>query len=155
MDVSLRSRVLPFVTHQDVPHHPDQLQDHEAGEEGHQVLLFDHAGAGHVGQHHRSPDQQQISPILSAEELRVLFRVVPRQTFFGDVLLVVLGAGRRRGAVAILVQAHNIQCAVLHHGGGWREITAPRLRVKAARAISAFEEGQVRNLLLQGGDSGA
>lgn len=77
MDISLGPCVLPFVTHQDVPHHPDQLEDHEAGEEGQQMFLFNNAGAGNIGQHHGEPDQQQIGPILTAEEFCVLLWIVP------------------------------------------------------------------------------
>lgn len=118
MDILLCPRVFLPVPHQDVPHHPDQLEEHEAGDEGQQVFLLDGGAVVSDGQHQRRSDQQHVGAILAAEELCALPRVVPGQTLlqFGENLLVVFGAGRRRGAVAVLVQAHDIQAAVLHHG---------------------------------------
>lgn len=54
--------------------------------------------------------------------------------------------------MTVLVQTHNIQAAVFHHGGRHVEKSQRGVESKP-RAISAFEGGQVRNLLLQGGDS--
>lgn len=121
--VLLRPRVLLPLPRQDVPHHPDQLEQHEAGDEGQQVFLLDGGAVVRNGQHERRSDQQHVGAVLAAEELGVLPRIVPGQALLqlGENLLVVLGAGRRRRrAVAVLVQTHDIQAAVLHHGGGVR-----------------------------------
>lgn len=123
MRVLLRPRILLPPARHDVPHHPDELQQHEAGDEGQQVFLLDGGAVVRDGQHQRRADQQHVGAVLAAEELGVLARVVPRQAVLelGEHLLVVLGAGRRRRrAVAVLVQTHDIQAAVLHHGDGVR-----------------------------------
>lgn len=77
MDISLSPRVLPSVSHQDVPHHPNQLEDHETGDKGQQVLFLDRGAMVRDGQHQRRTDKQQIGPVLPAEDLCVLPRVVP------------------------------------------------------------------------------
>lgn len=70
------------VPYQDVPHHPEQLEDHEAGSEGPQILFFNGGVLVCDGKHQRRPDQQQIGPVLPAQELRVLLRIVFGQTDF-------------------------------------------------------------------------
>lgn len=77
MDIFLGPRVLLSVPHQDVPQHPDQLEDHEAGDEGQQVLFLDRRAMVRNSQHQRSPDQQHIGPVLAAEDLCVLPRIFP------------------------------------------------------------------------------
>lgn len=123
MHVLLRPRVPLPLPSQDVPHHPDELEQHETGDEGQQVFLLDGGTVVRDGQHQRRSNQQHVGAVLAAEELGVLPRVVPGQALLqlGENLLVVFGAGRRRRrAVAILVQTHDIQAAVLHHGDGVR-----------------------------------
>lgn len=94
--VLLRPRVLLPLPCQDVPHHPDELQQHDAGDEGQQVFLLDGGAVVRDGQHQRCANQQHVGAVLAAEELGVLPRVVPGQAVLqlGENLLVVLGAGR-------------------------------------------------------------
>lgn len=82
MDVLLSSCILVSAPHQHVPQHPDELEDHEAGEEGQQVVFLDRWAVVGQGEHERRSNQQQVGPVLSTQELRVLPRVI-----FGQVQL--------------------------------------------------------------------
>lgn len=98
VDISLSPCVLPSVPHQDVPHHPKELDDYEAGDKREQVLFLDSGPMVRDGQHQRRPDQEHVGAVLTADDLRVLLRVVPGQVAlqFGEDLLVLFGA-RGRG----------------------------------------------------------
>lgn len=117
VDVSVSARVLPPLPHQDVPHHPKELDDDEAGDEREQVLFLDRGSVVGDGQHQRRPDEEHVGAVLAAQDLRVLPRVVPGQVALqlGEDLLVVLGARGRGRAVTVLAQAHDVQAVVLHH----------------------------------------
>lgn len=95
IDVPLGPCVVLIVSHQDVPQHPDQLEQHEGGDKSQQVLFLHGGVVVRDGQHQRQSDQQQVGPVLTAEELRVLLRVVPGQAElqFTENLLLLLGAG--------------------------------------------------------------
>lgn len=97
VDVSLSPRVLPSVPHQDVPHHPEELHDYEAGDEREKVIFLDSGPMVRNGQHQRGADQEHVGAVLTADDLRVLLRVAPGQAAlqFGEDLLVLLGAGGR------------------------------------------------------------
>lgn len=58
MDISLSPRVLLSVPHQDVPHHPHQLEDHEASDKGQQVFFLDRWAMVRDCQHQRRTDKK-------------------------------------------------------------------------------------------------
>lgn len=119
VDVSVSPRVLPSVPNQDVPHHPEELHDYEAGDEREKVIFLDSGPMVRNGQHQGCANQEHVGAVLTADDLCVLLRVVPGQVAlqFGEDLLVVLGAGGRGRAVTVLVGTHYIQAVVLHHHG--------------------------------------
>lgn len=117
MDISLSPCVLPSVPHHDVPQHPKLLDDYEAGEKREQVLFRDSGPVVRDGQHQRRPDQEHVGAVLTADDLRVLPRVVPGQValLLAEDLLVVFGARGGGRAVTVLAQTHYIQAVGLHH----------------------------------------
>lgn len=77
--VSLRRRIALALQARHVADHPQQLHEHERGEESQHRLLGHGGSLVREREHEREAHEQQVDAVLRAQHLAVLLRVFPAQ----------------------------------------------------------------------------